>query len=41
MNNKKIFMYFAIIMLIMLVLGIGWITIKNHNNNPEIKEYTP
>ena len=41
--NKKIFMYFIIILLIGLVFTIGWIAIKNKNKDKLLinKEYTP
>ena len=41
--NKKIFMYFIIILLIGLVFTIGWIAIKNTNKDKLLinKEYTP
>jgi len=43
MKNKKIIMYVAIIILILFIVGIGFLMINNNdnNNNNIIQEYTP
>lgn len=40
MNSKKIIMYVSIVVLILIVLGIGFLIYKKNNKN-EIQEYTP
>jgi len=41
MKNKKIIMYSAIILLILFVVGIGFLMINNNKNNNIIQEFTP
>ena len=41
MKNKKIIMYVAIIILILFIVGIGFLMITNNDNNNTIQEYTP
>ena len=41
MKNKKIIMYVAIIILILFIIGIGFLIINNNNNNDIINEFTP
>lgn len=39
--NRKIFMYFIIILIILFVIGIGFKIITNQNKNYSISEYIP
>lgn len=41
MKKRKIIMYIAIIFIVLLIFGIGYLVYINVNNEEETKEYTP